>query len=197
MRQETSTPEGLPHPTAWRRPRFANPYVIGAAIGVLSWAAFAVVNQPIGVSTAVSQASGGAAELVVGRQTVLSNPYWAQHVPRWDYGTLFLLGTFIGALAGALTGRGFRLELVPAVWAGRFGRSVPKRMLAAFAGGILTIYGARLAGGCTSGHGISGALQLALSSWVFLVTMFAVGILTAALVFHRRPGEPVPIAERE
>jgi uncharacterized membrane protein YedE/YeeE len=51
-------------------------------------------------------------------------------------------------------------------------------------GGVLVLFGARMAGGCTSGHGLSGGLQLALSSWVFLITMFIVGVLFAALLFR-------------
>ena len=48
------------------------------------------------------------------------------------------------------------------------------------------MYGARLAGGCTSGHGISGGLQLALSSWLFLAVMFATGLAVSALMFRAR-----------
>ena len=48
------------------------------------------------------------------------------------------------------------------------------------------MYGARLANGCTSGNGISGGLQLALSGWVFLTVMFPTGILTAFLLFRPR-----------
>lgn len=47
------------------------------------------------------------------------------------------------------------------------------------------MYGARLAGGCTSGHGISGGLQLALSSWLFLAVMFATGLLVSRLMFRK------------
>jgi uncharacterized membrane protein YedE/YeeE len=161
------------------------PYLVGAAIGVLSWVVFAVVNQPIGMSTALSQVSGAAAGVVVGEGTVRANPYWAKYAPAWDYGTLFLLGTFLGAFASALLSRTFRLEVVPSVWAGRFGPSAGKRMVGAFAGGVLAMYGARMAGGCTSGHGISGALQLALSSWTFLLVMFAAGIATASIMFRK------------
>ena len=163
------------------------PYLVGAGIGVLSWIVFAVVNTPIGISTAVSQAAGEAALPVVGREAVMNNPYWAKNVPAWDYGTLFLLGTFIGALLDALLARSWKVEIVPAVWRERFGPSVAKRMLAAFLGGVLTLYGARLAGGCTSGHGISGSLQLALSSWTFFIVMFLAGLATSAAMFGFRP----------
>ena len=47
------------------------------------------------------------------------------------------------------------------------------------------VFGARVAGGCTSGHGISGDLQLAASSWVFMPTAFAVAVGTAFLMYGR------------
>jgi uncharacterized membrane protein YedE/YeeE len=72
---------------------------------------------------------------------------------------------------------------VPAVWRERFGPSVPKRMLGAFLGGLLAMFGARLADGCTSGNGISGSLQLAVGGWTFFMTLFAFGILTSLALF--------------
>jgi hypothetical protein len=56
-------------------------------------------------------------------------------------------------------------------------------MIAAFLGGAIIMYGARLAGGCTGGHAISVGLQLALSSWIFLVVMFVSGLSVSALMF--------------
>jgi uncharacterized membrane protein YedE/YeeE len=46
------------------------------------------------------------------------------------------------------------------------------------------MYGARMAGGCTSGNGISQGLQLALVGWTFLAVMFPVGMLTAWALFR-------------
>ncbi|MCR3883022.1 MAG: YeeE/YedE family protein [Methanothrix sp.] len=43
--------------------------------------------------------------------------------------------------------------------------------------------GARWAGGCTSGHGISGTLQLAASSWVAVIAFFVGGVATAMVLF--------------
>ena len=77
-----------------------------------------------------------------------------------------------------------RPESVPSVWAERFGASRTRRYALAAAGGFILIFGARMAGGCTSGHGISGGLQLAVSSWVFFAAMFASGVLTAAILFR-------------
>lgn len=160
-------------------------YLIGAGIGVLSWVVFTVVNAPIGITTALSEASGAAAMPIIGAEAVASNPYWAKTIPAWDYGTLFLVGTFLGALISALVTKTFKWEVVPSTWSERFGGKVMPRFVAAFIGGVLAMYGARLAGGCTSGHGISGSLQLAVSSWTFFLVMFASGVVTAKLLFSK------------
>ena len=47
------------------------------------------------------------------------------------------------------------------------------------------LFGARLADGCTSGHGLSGTAQLAIGSIVAVAAMFAGGIATALLVLKR------------
>ena len=163
-----------------------NPYIVGALIGVLSIFTFSLADKPIGMSTAIAQASGACALPVIGSAAVAGNTYWAKKaVPGWDYGTLFLLGTFVGALSSALASRSFKFGSVPQVWRDRFGPSVTKRMAAAFIGGVIIIYGARLADGCTSGHGISGSLQLAVSSWSFFIVMFVAGSITALAMFGR------------
>ncbi|MEQ9814556.1 MAG: YeeE/YedE thiosulfate transporter family protein, partial [Azospirillaceae bacterium] len=41
-----------------------------------------------------------------------------------------------------------------------------------------------LAGGCTSGHGISGALQLSVGSWVALACFFLGGVPVAMLLYR-------------
>lgn len=161
--------------------RFRSAYVIGAGIGILSWIVFVVVNAPIGITTALSEVSGATAAPVLGADVVAANPYWAKNIPAWDYGTLFLVGTFLGALLSSLLNKTFRWELVPVTWRDRFGGRVVPRFIAAFVGGILAMFGARLAGGCTSGHGISGSLQLAVSSWTFFIVMFVSGVLTARM----------------
>jgi uncharacterized membrane protein YedE/YeeE len=166
-----------------------NPYVVGTGIGILSWMVFAVVNQPLGISTSVSAVSGACAAPVLGAEAVQGNAYWAKYPFKWDYGMLFLVGTFLGSLFSSLASRSFRVETVPSVWSEYFGFSSTKRFIAAFIGGALVLFGARMAGGCTSGHGISGSLQLAVSSWLFFVMMFASGIATAAILFRRRAHE--------
>ncbi len=162
-----------------------SPYLVGAGIGVLSWIAFGVVKDPLGVTTAYSRVASLFAKPLVGAEAVAANSYWKAMPLAMDYGVWFLIGIPIGAFIAAVLSGTFKLELVPDVWRERFGGSVPGRFIAAFIGGIVIMYGARLAGGCTSGHGISGGLQLAVSSWVFLAVMFATGLAVSAVLFKR------------
>jgi len=162
-----------------------SPYLVGAGIGVLSWVAFAVFGDPLGVTTAYSRVASLFAIPLMGADAVAANSYWKSMPLKWDYGVWFLVGIPLGAFLSAILSGTWRLELVPDVWKERFGPSVLKRFIAAFFGGVVIMYGARLAGGCTSGHGISGGLQLALSSWVFLVVMFATGLLVSRLMFRK------------
>jgi len=159
------------------------PYITGAGIGVLSWAAFAIADDPLGITTALSAVAGFAVIPFTGAETVWHNSYWAQNTPSLSYSSLFLVGVMLGAFAASLRSRQFRIETVPAAWRRRFGQSPMRRFVAAFLAGAMEMYGARLAGGCASGHGISGTLQLALSSWVFAILMFGTAILFGSYLF--------------
>ena len=70
------------------------------------------------------------------------------------------------------------------LWEDRFGADVALRLVVAFVGGAVMAYGARLAGGCTSGHGISGALQLSVSSWIALGCFFAGAVAVSTLLYR-------------
>ena len=121
-----------------------NPYMVGAGIGILSWLAFLVVNKPIGMSTEISKFSGWVVGLFSGMDNVSNNPYWASKTPAFGYSTVFLLFTAVGAFISAALGKDLSLEKVPDTWATYQGSSVAKRMIAAFFGGALLLFGARM-----------------------------------------------------
>ena len=166
-----------------RRPSWS-PYLVGAGIGLLSWLAFLLVDKPLGMSTEISKFSGWVTSFLIGFDRVLENPYWASKTPAFGYSTIFLIFTVVGAGLSARLGGTFRWETVPETWSRYQGSRPAKRLVAAFLGGMAVLFGARLAGGCTSGHGISGTLQLAVSGWVFFAVLFASGIVTAKLLFR-------------
>ncbi len=50
------------------------------------------------------------------------------------------------------------------------------------------MFGARMADGCPSGHGMSGLMQLSLSGFIALACFFGAGVLMAALVYRGKRG---------
>jgi len=168
----------------WFRLPAWSPYVVGALIGVLSWFTFVSANKAIGVSTTFVRAAGFV-EQAVAPEHVQANAYFMSKGVKVDWQMMLVVGIVLGTFASAWLSKSLRVERVPELWKARFGDSIPLRYAMAFLGGIVLIFGARLAGGCTSGHGISGALQLALSGWTFFIAVFAAGIATAFALYGK------------
>ena len=104
-----------------------------------------------------------------------------------NYSFVFVLAMMVGALISVVMRGGISRDerVMPAVWRANFGSSPMSRYAAAFVAGFIVLYGARLAGGCTSGHMMSGIMQTALSGSVFAAGAFIAGIPTALYLFRR------------
>ena len=100
---------------------------------------------------------------------------------------MFVVGVGIGAFIAAFLSGTFQWKKVPDLWQSRFGLAYKKRAIVAFVGGIIAMFGARLADGCPSGHGLSGGLQLSVSGYVALVCFFIGGLISANILY--RDGE--------
>lgn len=159
-----------------------SPYVAGACIGVLSILSFLISDRPIGCSAAYARTSGMIEKLFF-KAKVSEKEYYRKFEPIVEWEVMLVLGIVIGSFLSATLSGEFRLEIVPPLWSQRFSPDPVMRVVAAFAGGVLMGLGARWAGGCTSGHGISGTLQLAASSWLAAASFFAGGIAAAMLLF--------------
>lgn len=155
-------------------PRFGR---LGVMFGLLGAASIALFG-PIGVSTTYPRAIGAMLEPLA-PSFASSLPYLAQVGDLLRPETMIVLGLVIGGLvASRLSG-----ETAPAVeLVHAHERTRAQRYLSAFAGGFLLLFGARLAGGCTSGHVISGIMQLSVSGLIFGAGVFATGIPTAKLL---------------
>lgn len=167
----------------WLRMPQWSPYIVGIGIGILGWLAFLFSDKPIGCSTAFVRTTGMFERLFLGAD-VDKKPYYQLFPPVVDWEWMLLVGIFIGAFISSKLSGEFRLQLVPDIWAASFGASAILRVIIALAGGVFIGLGARWAGGCTSGHGISGTLQLAVSSWLAAIFFFIGGIITAMIIFH-------------
>ena len=125
------------------------------------------------------------ANRIVAPRHIASLKYYQQHKPAVSWTLLFVLGAIAGAFVAAWSGGETNGHFLQDMWVTRFGDdSYWLRILTAFAGGAIMAFGARLAGGCTSGHGISGTLQLAVGSWAAVICFFLGGVVTAMLLYR-------------
>jgi uncharacterized membrane protein YedE/YeeE len=159
-----------------------SPYLVGIGIGLLSWVSFLLSNKPLGCSTAYAR-TGGMFEMMLRGQKILARPYFRKFIPTIDWEWMVVAGVVVGAYLSARLSGTFRADWVPSLWEQAVGSRAWPRWLTALAGGVIMGFGARWAGGCTSGHGISGTLQLALSSWLAALSFFVGGVATAMLMF--------------
>ena len=166
----------------WLNMKLWSPYVVGAGIGILSWFTFLLSDKPIGCSTAFARTSGMIERLFRGN-TVAEKPYYIKFSPTVDWEWMFVVGILIGAFISAKLSGQFQVQWVPDKWGLAFGSSISLRWFVALIGGFFIGFGARWAGGCTSGHGISGTLQLAVSSWLAAICFFIGGIVTVRGIF--------------
>ncbi|WP_245590010.1 YeeE/YedE thiosulfate transporter family protein [Desulfonatronum lacustre] len=160
-----------------------SPYIVGAGIGVLSWLTFYFSDKPIGASSFYAQLAGFLGKRIAPRRTA-SLTYFKDKPPKVGWGFVFVVATIVGGAIAALTGGEFANEWLPPIWEARFGDSIALRAAIAFPGGMLMAFGARLAGGCTSGHGISGTLQLNVASWIAVICFFIGGVAVALPLYN-------------
>jgi uncharacterized protein len=151
----------------------------GIGLAVLNGVVFleVVSNRIIGASTAYPYV----ADFVTG---TTNNNYFPKIQGPGQWEVLFLTGAFISGIVISLLRKEFKITLIHSNWEKYKGNSVSKRLIWSFIGGFILIIGARMAGGCTSGHILSGGMQLALSSLVFAGFVFA-GLLLTGKYFYK------------
>ena len=166
-----------------------SPYLAGALAGVLAIASVVVSSKLLGspkylgTSTTMVRVSG-LIEQQVAPEHVESNEYFASKKVKVDWQMMLVVGIVIGSFIGAITSGQFKSETVPGIWAQRFGAKWQVRAIGAFIGGFIAILGARLAGGCPSGHGLSGMMQLAASGLLAMMGFMAGGFAAANLIYR-------------
>lgn len=95
----------------------------------------------------------------------------------------FLVGIVGGGFLGAVVSGGFEPTTAMGLFDTRVTDSFfPKAGIFLF-GGVLLGFGARLANGCTSGHGIVGTALLAKSSWIATAVFMGTAFVVTQVVF--------------
>jgi len=163
-----------------------SPYVAGIIIGLLQIPAFLLIDTALGASS--SYVTVGALLASVVDPAVGRIDYMAQHMAatgkNW-WQVALVMGIAIGAFL-SMRLSGARRAAISPVWHRALGTASPgMRYAVAFVAGFVMLFGARVADGCTSGHGLSGVAQLAVGSTVAVAAMFAGGIATALVLLRR------------
>jgi hypothetical protein len=123
-----------------------SPYLAGALSGVVSVLSVWIAGKFFGASTTFVR-SAGMIEKIFNAERVTTMDYFIKEAPRIDWQWMFVVGIFLGSLIASTTSGTFRLKALPDMWESRFGPGRMKRGITAFAGGVVTMFGARLADG--------------------------------------------------
>jgi uncharacterized membrane protein YedE/YeeE len=140
----------LPDRAAW--------YVVGPLIGLLVAGMFALANKPLG-------ASGAYVQTIAALRKRASEPWRA-----WYFAGILAGAVVASALQGRLQLRS-GYELMLGVW------PLPATIVVLVIGGVVMGYGARMAGGCTSGHGLCGTSARSAASFSATATFMGVAIV--------------------
>ena len=166
----------------------ASPYVAGAIFGLLTALSGVVAKQMLGASASFVSAAGLILKSIA--PSLTDNMYFKFVMPpSLSWQMILMLGAMLGAFAAARVMGEFAWRWTPGPephWQAIFGPSRLKRALIVFLAGIIVEFGARLAGGCTSGLAVSGGVQLSPAAFIFMAALFISGIPTAMLLYRDR-----------
>lgn len=154
--------------------------ITGIGLALLNVALFYTnwQNKPLGASTSYPYAGDTLT-------TLTQNDYYPTCTNSGSWQVWFLLGALIAGFIYAMATKTFKLKLIQERWMEYKGKSKGTRIAWAIIGGIILIFGARMADGCTSGHIISGGMQFAISSYLFAIFTF-IGFLATGHLFYTR-----------
>ena len=151
---------------------YAHPYFGGLVLGIVLFLALLLTGNGLGSSGATSRIDVAVQDLIapdhVDRTPYLLKMAGGDKNPLDDWIVPVFFGALLGGfVSGAIHGRlKFETTKGPNI-------SVRTRWLVSFLGGVIFLYGARLARGCTSGQALSGGATLAAGSWVIMLSIFA------------------------
>jgi hypothetical protein len=146
--------------------------LLGALVLLLLW----VTNQRFGISTGFENLCALAVPAPYFRRREITGSQ------RWRLP--FLGGLVLGGALSAVTGGGWRPFWDLGMFDAAFGLGPAGKLAWMFAGGLLIGFGTRLAGGCTSGHGVFGLSNLERASLESTLAFMAAGIVTTHAIYR-------------
>mgnify|MGYP000317240493 CR=1 FL=1 len=123
-----------------------SPYIAGAFAGLVLVLSVWITGKYFGASTSFVR-SAGLIEKIFSTDRVERMDYFVKTAPKIEWQWMFVVGILIGSLAASRLSGTFKPQAVPDMWQDRFGPGITTRAVVAFIGGIVAMFGARLAGG--------------------------------------------------
>ena len=127
-------------------PKGWSPYLAGALAGLLLIFSVWFTGKYVGASTTFVR-TAGFIEKIFASERVSQMEYFIKEAPKIDWQWMFVIGICFGSFIAAITSKSFRSKAVPPMWENRFGSGKTKRAIVAFLGGVVAMFGARLADG--------------------------------------------------
>jgi uncharacterized membrane protein YedE/YeeE len=151
--------------------------VAGAAIGLITLALVLLGSRRLGISSGFEDLCG----LALPRLRYFRRPDLARARP-WRLP--FVAGLVLGGFLSAVTSGGWTPTWAMGIFDEVIGFGPAGKVGWMFIGGLFIGFGTRLAGGCTSGHGIFGLSNFERPSLVATLCFMGGGLLTTQLVYH-------------
>jgi uncharacterized membrane protein YedE/YeeE len=95
-----------------------------------------------------------------------------------------LTGLVLGGFLSAMLGGGWEPTWALGIFDSAIGWGPAGKLAWMFVGGLFIGFGTRLAGGCTSGHGIFGMANLEIPSLITTFSFMAAGIVTTHIIYR-------------
>jgi uncharacterized membrane protein YedE/YeeE len=154
-----------------------NPLIAGIALGIVLLSTFVITGHGLGATGFTTRLTAWFGMYLLPAATN-ANDYLGGMVeegrPLDAWISWQVIGVALGALLSAFIAGRIAVKLDGKQFLGG-----SKRPLTALFGGLLAGFGARIAAGCTSGLGLSGAAVLSLAGFTFLGAFFAVGLIAS------------------
>ena len=150
--------------------------VAGALIGAITLLLLWLTNQRLGISTGFENLCAAALRTPYFQRSEITGSH-AWRLP-------FLGGLVIGGVLSAVSSGGWAPFWDLGMFDSTFGWGPTGKLAWMFGGGLLSGFGTRMAGGCTSGHGIFGISNLERASVESTLSFLCAGIVTTNIVYR-------------
>jgi len=150
--------------------------IAGAGIAIMTLALLFVGNKRLGLSSGFENLCS----------LVVRVPYFRRETVQQSHGWRLpiFVGLVLGGALSALLGGGWSPTWQLGIFDAVIGFGPVGKILWMFAGGVLIGAGTRMAGGCTSGHGIFGLANFERSGLFSAMAFMAAGIVTSHIIYR-------------